>query len=112
VEKPKPEEARSDLAIFGRYILTSDVFEAIDKTKPGKNGEIQLTDALASMLPEKNMYAVEVHSERYDTGSKIDWLIANIEVALKRSDLQADLIEYLGQLKLDIQKKKVKQYSA
>lgn len=112
VEKPKPEEARSDLAIFGRYILTSDVFEAIDKTKPGKNGEIQLTDALASMLPEKNMYAVEVHSERYDTGSKIDWLIANIEVALKRSDLQADLIEYLEQLKLDIQKKKVKQYSA
>lgn len=111
VEKPKAEEAPSNMAIFGRYILTPDIFEAIDNTKPGKNNEIQLTDAIAGLMLEHDVYAVEVESERYDTGSKIDWLIANIEVALKRKDLQPQFSEYLQQLQLDFSKNNIKQYS-
>jgi len=111
VEKPKAEAAPSNMAIFGRYILTPDIFKAIDETKPGKNGEIQLTDAIADLMPEHDVYAVEVQSERYDTGSKIDWLIANIEIALKRKDIQPQLTEYLQQLQLDISKNNVKQLS-
>ena len=105
VEKPSCEEAPSNLAIFGRYILTPDVFASIEKTKPGKSGEVQLTDALANMLPGKEIYAVEVRSERYDTGSKIDWLIANIELALKREELRPQLVKYLQELQTNLKPK-------
>ncbi len=102
VEKPEPNEAPSNLAIFGRYILTPDIFASIDETKPGKGGEVQLTDAIANLLSSQDIYAVEVRSERYDTGSKIDWLIANIEIALKRDDLKEQLGDYIRKLQLGL----------
>jgi len=108
VEKPSAEEAPSNLAIFGRYILTPDIFESIRVTEPGKGGEVQLTDALANMLPKNEIYAVEVSGERYDIGSKIDWLIANIELALKRDDLRPQLAKYLQELQISLAPKPFK----
>lgn len=98
VEKPAPSEAPSNLAIFGRYVLTPEIFHCIEKTKPGKNGEIQLTDALALLLKEQDVYAYEVTGRRYDIGNKLDWLKATIELALDRKDLGPDLKRYLKEL--------------
>ncbi len=84
VEKPPREKAFSNLAIFGRYVLTPTIFECLKRTKPGKGGEIQLTDALKLLLEKEPIYAYEVKGRRYDIGKKIDWLIANIELALDR----------------------------
>ena len=95
VEKPNAQNAPSNLAIFGRYILTPSIFQALEKVKPGFGQEIQLTDALALLLKTEEIYAIEVESRRYDIGSKIDWLIANIEIASQRPDLQKELLEYL-----------------
>ena len=98
VEKPEAGKAPSNLAIFGRYILTPSIFEALEQVKPGFGQEIQLTDALALLLKKEEIYAIEVESQRYDIGSKIDWLIANIEIAAQRADLQKDLLSYLKKL--------------
>ncbi|HVF74800.1 MAG TPA: UTP--glucose-1-phosphate uridylyltransferase GalU [Acidimicrobiales bacterium] len=95
VEKPSPEEAPSNLAVMGRYVFTPDIFDLIDKVEPGKGGEIQLTDAMA-MLPE--LYGVVFQHGRYDTGNKLDYLRATVELALKRDDLGPDFRAYLSDL--------------
>jgi UTP--glucose-1-phosphate uridylyltransferase len=101
VEKPAFAHAPSDLAIIGRYILTPDIFEEIEKTAPGAIGEIQITDAMRSLLKKRPFYAVRFEGVRHDAGDKLGFLIANIEFALKRDDLAADFKEYLRSLKLD-----------
>ncbi len=101
VEKPKFEDAPSDLAIIGRYILTPDIFDAIERTEKGAGGEIQITDAMRLMLKEgKPFYAVKLEGTRHDAGDKLGFLIATVEFALKRADLGADFREYLKSLKL------------
>ena len=100
VEKPPFEEAPSDLAIIGRYIFTPDIFGAIEQTKPGAGGEIQITDAMRIQLKERPLYAVKLDGTRHDAGDKLGFLIATVEFALKRDDLGDDLREYLKGLKL------------
>jgi UTP--glucose-1-phosphate uridylyltransferase len=101
VEKPKFADAPSDLAIIGRYILTPDVFDAIERTEKGAGGEIQITDAMRLMLKEgKPFYAVKLEGNRHDAGDKLGFLIATVEFALKREDLGADFREYLKSLKI------------
>jgi UTP--glucose-1-phosphate uridylyltransferase len=98
VEKPEPHLSPSNLGIIGRYILTSDVFDAIRKTNPGRGGEIQLTDALKILNKRRKMYAWEFEGVRYDLGNKFDYLRASIEYALTRDDLEPKLREYLSEL--------------
>ena len=100
VEKPPLEEAPSDLAIIGRYIFTPDIFGAIEQTKPGAGGEIQITDAMRILLKERPLYAVKLDGTRHDAGDKLGFLIATVEFALKREDLAGDFREYLKGLKL------------
>ena len=102
VEKPKFEDAPSDLAIIGRYLLTPDIFDAIERTEKGAGGEIQITDAMRLMLREgKPFYAVKLEGTRHDAGDKLGFLIATVEFALKREDLGADFREYLKSLDLN-----------
>lgn len=98
VEKPKPEDAPSDLAIMGRYILSPTIFDCIEKTKPDKNGEIQLTDALKILVENEPVYAVEIDGCRYDIGSKIDYLITTVKLALAREDLGVDFKKKLKEM--------------
>lgn len=101
VEKPKFEDAPSDLAIIGRYILTPDIFDAIERTEKGAGGEIQITDAMQLMLREgKPFYAVKLEGTRHDAGDKLGFLIATVEFALKRADLGEDFRNYLKTLDL------------
>jgi UTP--glucose-1-phosphate uridylyltransferase len=101
VEKPKFEDAPSDLAIIGRYILTPDVFDAIERTEKGAGGEIQITDAMRLMLNEgKDFYAVKLQGTRHDAGDKLGFLIATVEFALKREDLAPEFRKYLQSLDL------------
>jgi UTP--glucose-1-phosphate uridylyltransferase len=100
VEKPSFSEAPSDLAIIGRYVLTPDIFPAIEQTKPGAIGEIQITDAMRSLLRKRPFYAVRLKGIRHDAGDKLGFLIANVEFALKRPDLAAEFKEYLRSLKV------------
>jgi len=88
VEKPSLEEAPSNMAVMGRYILHPSIFSFIEKTKPGKNNEIQLTDAMKEMLKEHEIYAYEFEGKRFDVGGKLDWLKINIEIALKREEFK------------------------
>ena len=101
VEKPLFSEAPSDLAIIGRYVLTPDIFPEIENTKPGAVGEIQITDAMRSLLKKRPFYAVRFAGTRHDAGDKLGFLIATIELALKRPDLALELREYLRSLELD-----------
>ena len=94
VEKPR-KNAPSNLAIIGRYILTPGVFKAIENTKPGISGEIQLTDALRILLKTETIYAYEFEGERFDAGDKIGWLKANISLGLKRQDLRNELRRFI-----------------
>ena len=101
VEKPKFADAPSDLAIIGRYILTPDVFDAIERTEKGAGGEIQITDAMRLMLKEgKPFYAVKLEGNRHDAGDKLGFLIATVEFALKRGDLAPEFKKYLQSLDL------------
>ena len=100
VEKPKFEDAPSDLAIIGRYILTPDIFSAIENTKKGAGGEIQITDAMRDLLRKRDFYAVKLEGTRHDAGDKLGFLIATVEFALKREDLAADFRKYLKTLDL------------
>jgi UTP--glucose-1-phosphate uridylyltransferase len=100
VEKPPFAEAPSDLAIIGRYVLTPDIFEEIRNTTPGAVGEIQITDAMRSLLKHRPFYAVRFKGTRHDAGDKLGFLIANVEFALKREDLGPRFREYLKSLKL------------
>lgn len=95
VEKPKASSAPSDMAIIGRYILTPDIFGFIEKTKPGKGGEIQLTDALKSMLKKKPVYGYLFNGMRYDGGDKVGYLKATVELALKNPSVRDEFKQYL-----------------
>jgi UTP--glucose-1-phosphate uridylyltransferase len=101
VEKPKLEEAPSNLAIIGRYILTPAIFDILTRTPAGKGGELQLTDAMRLLLKQEKMYAYVYEGKRHDTGDKLGFLKATVEFALKREDLGGPLKEYLRTLKLD-----------
>lgn len=98
VEKPSIEEAPSNIAIMGRYILTPDIFHMIEETPPGKNGEIQLTDALRRLNQQKEIYAYLFDGRRYDTGDKLGYLIATVEYALRNEELSEDFRSYLKKL--------------
>jgi UTP--glucose-1-phosphate uridylyltransferase len=100
VEKPRAEEAPSDLAIIGRYVLTPDLFEILAATRPDKRGEIQLTDGLRTLRQRRPMYAVEFEGKRYDTGDKLGFLKATVEFALARPDLADAFRDYLKTLRL------------
>ena len=98
VEKPSVEEAPSNVAILGRYIVTPKIFEILERTKPGKGGEIQLTDALLELISEEAMYAYNFEGRRYDVGDKQGFLEATVEYALRREDLRDGFMEYLKAL--------------
>jgi len=100
VEKPKLEDAPSNLAIIGRYILTPAVFETLAETPSGTGGELQLTDGMKLLLKREKMYAYVYEGKRHDTGDKLGFLKATVEFALKREDLGGPLREYLKSLKL------------
>ncbi len=100
VEKPRAEDAPSDLAIIGRYVLTPDLFEILAETTPDARGEIQLTDALRELRRRRPMYAVEFEGKRYDTGDKLGFLKATVEFALARPDLADEFRAYLKSLPL------------
>ncbi len=101
VEKPPFSEAPSDLAIIGRYVLTPDIFDEIEHTTPGAIGEIQITDAMRSLLQKRPFYAVRFDGVRHDAGDKLGFLIATVEFALKRTELEPKFKEYLRSLDLD-----------
>ena len=95
VEKPSLEEAPSNVAILGRYIVTPRIFDILENTKPGKGGEIQLTDALKTLISEEAMYAYTFEGRRYDVGDKLGFLQATVEYALRKENLREPFINYL-----------------
>ena len=99
VEKPPVEEAPSNVAILGRYIITPAIFDILENQESGKGGEIQLTDALLKLIDEEAMYAYDFEGTRYDVGDKLGFLKATVEYALRREDLRDGFIEYLNTLK-------------
>jgi UTP--glucose-1-phosphate uridylyltransferase len=100
VEKPKPNEAPSNLAIIGRYVLTPEIFDSLQSIEPGSGGEIQLTDAMRHLLRRRPIYAYRFDGARYDAGDKLGFLKATVEFALRRHDLGEPFREYLKGLKL------------
>ena len=98
IEKPEPAQAPSNLGVVGRYILMPEIFDVLEVTPPGKNQEIQLTDALQLLLKQQAVYAYEFEGVRYDTGTPLGWLKATIAFTLKQSDIGQELREYLRQL--------------
>ncbi|MDR3596069.1 UTP--glucose-1-phosphate uridylyltransferase GalU [Clostridium sp.] len=96
VEKPSAEEAPSNVAILGRYIITPEIFNILENTSPGKGGEIQLTDALKTLISKEAMYAYNFEGKRYDVGDKLGFLQATIEFALKKEELRGEFIDYLN----------------
>jgi UTP--glucose-1-phosphate uridylyltransferase len=101
VEKPRPEDAPSNLAIIGRYVLTPEIFDSLAAIDPGRGGEIQLTDGLKHLLRRRPIYAYRFEGARYDAGDKLGFLMATVEFALRRRDLGAEFREYLKSLHLD-----------
>jgi UTP--glucose-1-phosphate uridylyltransferase len=95
VEKPRPEEAPSNLAVIGRYVFPPSILDAIDQVKPGHGGEIQLTDAVGLLLDSEEVYGRRLTGRRYDTGNKGDWLKATVELAAARDDLGPEFREFL-----------------
>ncbi len=102
IEKPSVEEAPSTLAIAGRYVFPADIFDCIDRTPPGRNGEIQITDAMRLLLARRPMYGLLVDGKRYDIGNKLDFLKTNVEYGLKREDIGADFRQWLKGLAKDL----------
>jgi UTP--glucose-1-phosphate uridylyltransferase len=100
VEKPQAEDAPSDLAIIGRYLLTPDIFDEIARTERGKGGEIQLTDGLRRLADARPLYGYRFAGTRHDAGNKLGFLKATVEFALKREDLGGAFREYLKSLTL------------
>ena len=95
VEKPSVDEAPSNVAILGRYIITPQIFDILENTEPGKGGEIQLTDALKTLISQEAMYAYNFEGRRYDVGDKLGFLQATIEFALKKEELRDRFLDYL-----------------
>jgi len=100
VEKPRVEEAPSDLAIIGRYLLTPDIFEELEQTPRDKGGEIQLTNGLRALRRKRQLFGYRFEGTRHDAGNKLGFLRATVEFALKREDLGGPFREYLRSLKL------------
>jgi UTP--glucose-1-phosphate uridylyltransferase len=100
VEKPKPADAPSNLAIIGRYVLTPEIFTCVESIEPGSGGEIQLTDALKYMLRNRPIYGLKFDGKRYDAGDKLGFLKATVEFALNRHDMGDPFREYLRGLQL------------
>ena len=96
VEKPNVDEAPSDMAVLGRYVLTPKIFELLENQEKGAGGEIQLTDALETLIKHEAMYAYDFEGRRYDVGDKLGFLQATVEFALKREELRDSFIEYLN----------------
>jgi UTP--glucose-1-phosphate uridylyltransferase len=104
VEKPKPQDAPSNLAVMGRYVFTPEIFEALERTQPGANGEIQLTDAVGLLLKDQTVYGYLFDDGRYDIGDKLDYLRATVEIAIDRDDLGPGFRTFLAEL---VQRKKL-----
>ena len=100
IEKPRVEEAPSNLVAIGRYMLTPEIFNCIKETKPGKGGEIQLTDAMRILSEKEKMYAYLFKGKRYDVGNKVDWLRANIELALEDEEVGKDIRTFIKSLEV------------
>lgn len=100
IEKPNRDSAPSNLAIIGRYILTPEIFTALDRTTPGSGGEIQITDAIRLLLEQQPVYAYMFEGKRYDAGDKLGFLKATVEFAMERDDLGGAFREYLQGLNL------------
>jgi UTP--glucose-1-phosphate uridylyltransferase len=105
IEKPNRDQAPSNLAIAGRYILTPEIFSALEKTPRGKGNEIQLTDALRILLKQEGMIATLIEGKRHDIGNKLDFLKSTVEFALKRKEFAAPFEEYLRQVIKEIDEK-------
>lgn len=99
VEKPKVDQAPSNLAVVGRYIFTPEIFTYLHQTQADQSGEIQLTDAMAKLLAEQEIHSFTLTGETYDCGSKIGYLKAVVHYALKRTDLKDEFMDYLQQVK-------------
>jgi UTP--glucose-1-phosphate uridylyltransferase len=95
VEKPEPKAAPSTLGVVGRYLLTPRIFHHLQQVKPGSGGEIQLTDAIAALVTEEDVFAYEFEGRRYDCGSKLGYLQANLQYALKHPEVGASFRKYL-----------------
>ena len=100
IEKPSPEEAPSNLAIIGRYILMPEIFDALESTPPGKGGEIQLTDGLRLLMKKRPIYAYEFQGTRHDAGDKLGFLKATVDFGLKNQEFGDEFRDYLKKLKL------------
>lgn len=98
IEKPTPEQVITRLSILGRVLLTPDIFDILESTKPGAGNEIQLTDAMRDLARSKGMTAVDFEGKRYDMGSKLGFLFANVETALRDPELGSEFKEYLKEL--------------
>jgi UTP--glucose-1-phosphate uridylyltransferase len=98
VEKPKPEDAPSNLAVIGRYVFTPEIFDALDRITPGAGGELQLTDAISLLLETQTVFGYSFETGRYDIGKKIDFLRATVELALDRPDLGEEFKEFLAEV--------------
>ena len=98
VEKPKPADAPSTLAVVGRYILTPKIFDCLEKVKPGKGGEIQLTDGISDLMQIESIYAYRFAGKRFDCGSKLGFMKANVELGLKHPEISNDFNQYLRDL--------------
>ena len=101
VEKPSPEEAPSNLAIIGRYILTPKIFEYLEKKETGAGGEIQLTDAMKTLLKEQPIYGYKFEGQRFDCGDKAGFQMANLAFALERPDMRDKLIKFIKKIQKD-----------
>jgi UTP--glucose-1-phosphate uridylyltransferase len=100
VEKPKPADAPSTLAVIGRYVLTPKIFDKLEQTQRGAGGEIQLTDAIEALMDEQSVYTYEFEGTRYDAGTTLGWLQATVEMALQRPDLASPFRDHLRTLDL------------
>jgi UTP--glucose-1-phosphate uridylyltransferase len=100
VEKPSPEDAPSNLAIIGRYILTPEIFTTLEQTKPGKGGEIQLTDGIRLLMEKQPVYAYEFEGVRHDAGDKLGFLKATVDFGLKNHEFGQEFRKYLHKLNL------------
>ena len=97
IEKPSPEEAPSNLAVIGRYVLTPEIFDALRRTTPGRGGEIQLTDAINLLAQEQAVYAYRFEGRRFDVGNPLDYLKATVELGAERDDLGPEFRAWLAQ---------------
>lgn len=102
VEKPKIEEAPSDMAVLGRYVLTPEIFELLETQEPGANNEIQLTDAIKKLMVSQSVYAYDFEGTRYDVGDKFGFIKATIDFSMQRQELKEPLLKYMREITKDI----------